>query len=83
MSRFLRILALCIAAAIAMVGYQYLSWVMNWSGASDPFDEVGIDLHSYMPAFVQDWGCAQLKAEFGDKTLPPHGCGATDGRGWR
>ena len=83
MTRFLRILALCIIAVIGMVGYQYLSWVKNWNGAADPFDEIGIDLHSYMPGFVQDWGCAQLKAEFGDKTLPPYGCGAADGRGWR
>ncbi|MBJ2150324.1 hypothetical protein [Paracoccus sp. IB05] len=74
MKRFLTILVVAVFAAVAMVGYRYVSWVMNWTSADTPFDEVGIDLHKYMPGFVQDWGCAQLFAEFGDKTLPPHGC---------
>lgn len=74
MKRFLTILVVAVFASVAMVGYRYVSWVKNWTGADTPFDEVGIDLHKYMPGFVQDWGCARLFDEFGDKTLPPHGC---------
>jgi len=74
LKRFLTILIAVIVAVVVLVGYQYLSWVLNWKGASDPFDEIGIDLNYYMPGFVQDWGCGQLYAEFGTKTLPPHGC---------
>lgn len=84
MSRILSVLVAILIAVTGMIGYQYLSWVQNWKGAADPFDEIGIEIHSYMPAFVQDWGCAQLKAEFGTRTLPPYGCStATDGAQWR
>ncbi|MFE3838625.1 hypothetical protein [Pseudogemmobacter sonorensis] len=81
MSRFLVILLLCLVFVAGSVGYRYLSWVLNWQGAETPFDEVGISLHSYMPGFVQDWGCAKLKEEFGDRTMPPYGCRGDSG--WR
>ena len=74
------ILVICLIAFGGMVGQRYYAWATNASGASDPFDEVGIGLHSYMPGFVQSWGCARLKENFGTKTLPPHGCGTMDGQ---
>lgn len=83
MKRVVSIAIVVLVLGIGMVGERYLSWVKNWGNAESPFDEVGIDLHSYMPSFVQDWGCAQLKAEFGQKTLPPYGCSGADGRSWR
>lgn len=83
MARFLKLLVLILVIAVFCVGYAYVSYVKNWNNAETPFDEVGIDLNSYMPGFIQDWGCDQLKAEFGNKTLPPHGCGDATGHGWR
>lgn len=83
MKRVLFIAILVVLFGIGMVGHRYVTWVKNWDHADSPFDEVGIGLHSYMPTFIQNWGCAQLKVEFGDKTLPPHGCGGTEGRTWR
>ncbi len=69
------LLALALVLVIILAGAgRYIYWVKNWENSADPFDEVGIDLHQMMPGFVQEWGCAQLFAEFGDKTLPPHGC---------
>ena len=82
-----RVLIIAIVAVLAggiLVGQRYYAWATNSTGASDPFDEVGIGLHGYMPGFVQDWGCARLKENFGDKTMPPHGCGSSaDPAQWR
>lgn len=83
MPSFPKLILLVLVSAIFYVGYTYVSYVKNWNNAETPFDEVGIDLNSYMPGFIQDWGCAQLKAEFGNKTLPPYGCSAATGKGWR
>lgn len=80
MKKVLSILAICVVAFFGMVGQRYYVWATNANGAADPFDEVGIGLHSYMPGFVQDWGCARLKENFGTKTLPPHGCGTAEGK---
>ena len=73
---------ICLVALLGTVGQRYYAWVTNSANAADPFDEVGIGLHSYMPGFVQDWGCARLKENFGSKTLPPHGCGTAEGQ-WK
>ncbi|MFV0493228.1 MAG: hypothetical protein ACK5M4_15560 [Pseudorhodobacter sp.] len=82
--RRILILAVVIVIAVGAVAFgRYTYWVLNWSNAEAPFDEVGISLHKMMPGFVQDWGCAQLKAEFSDKTVPPYGCRAAEGRDWR
>lgn len=74
MKRLLSILLIVILVALGVAGQRYYTWVNNTQGAADPFDEVGIDLHRYMPGFVQDWGCARLKTHFGTRTLPPYGC---------
>ncbi|MDB5659190.1 MAG: hypothetical protein JWS10_1805 [Cypionkella sp.] len=84
MKRLITFLVVIALAAVVFLGYRYNAWVSNTSGATDPFDEVGIELHQMMPGFVQDWGCGKLKANFGTKTLPPYGCeSATDPAKWK
>ncbi len=75
MKKLLRIILIVVIAAIAVAGQRWYSYVTN---TTDPFDEVGINLQSYMPAPVRHWGCMQLKKNFGTKTLPPYGCQSPD-----
>ena len=79
--KLLIILAAVFVVVTAGIGQRYYAWAVQ---ADSPFDEVGIELHRYMPAAVQDWGCAKLFERFGGKTLPPYGCqDLTDGAKWR
>jgi hypothetical protein len=64
-------LAVIFIIMAALVGQPYYTWVTS---AETPFEEVGIELHRYMPAVIQHWGCARLFERFGGKTLPPYGC---------
>ena len=69
---------------VGQMGHRYYAWATNSIGADDPFDEIGITLHGYMPGPVQDWACAELKANFEGKTIPVHGCAAAaDATAWR
>ena len=78
--KLLRIILIVVIVVIAGIGQRWYSYVTN---TTDPFDEVGIDLQSYMPAPIRHWGCMQLKKNFGTKTLPPYGCQAPDnGASW-
>ncbi|MFV0295182.1 MAG: hypothetical protein ACK5JT_03575 [Hyphomicrobiaceae bacterium] len=83
MKRIIFLVCLVIVLVGSAVLGRYASWALNWENAETPFDEVGISLHQMMPAFIQAWGCEHLKAEFAQKTMPPHGCRAEQGRGWR
>jgi hypothetical protein len=81
MRTLLKLALAVVVAVFVSAGFRYHQWVTQ---SASPFDEVGIELHKYMPAPVQDWGCAQLKARFDGKTLPPYGCQSTaDPRKWR
>lgn len=81
MKKTIQILVLMLIAFIGLIGQRYYAWAVT---AKSPFDEVGIGLHHYMPGFVQEWGCSQLKMRFDGKTMPPHGCtSAADPRQWR
>jgi hypothetical protein len=71
LKRLLGALAIVLIAAAATAGQRYHAWATS---AETPFDEVGIELHRYMPAVIQNWGCARLFERFGGKTLPPYGC---------
>ncbi|MDM7852888.1 hypothetical protein [Pseudochrobactrum kiredjianiae] len=75
MKKLLRIILIVVIAAVALIGQRWYSYVTNMT---DPFDEVGINLQSYMPAPLRHWGCMQLKQNFGNKTLPPYGCQSPD-----
>jgi hypothetical protein len=48
---------------------------------TSPYNEVGIDLNSAMPAPIRKWGCDKLHATF-PKAQPPNGCQADDGKSW-
>jgi hypothetical protein len=66
---------------LGLIGKRYYAYVNN---TKSPFDEVGISLHALMPAPIQSWGCAKLRATFEQTTAPPHGCTSTSGTyGWR
>jgi hypothetical protein len=62
---------LLLVASVVAVAQAYYHWTTQ---AESPFDDFGIELHGYMPAPIQSWGCGRLKARFEGKTLPPHGC---------
>ncbi len=80
MKKLLRFVLIVVIAMVALVGQRWYSYVTN---TKDPFDEVGINLQSYMPAPLRHWGCMQLKKNFGNKTLPPYGCQAEgNGTSW-
>ena len=75
MKKLLRIVLIVVIAVVAIMGQRWYSYVTN---TTDPFDEVGISLQSYMPAPLRHWGSMQLKQNFGQKTLPPYGCQSAD-----
>jgi len=78
--RFITITVLfCVFIGLG-IGWRWHAYVTN---TDSPFEEVGIELNSLMPAPIRDWGCGRLKQTFGTKTLPPYGCSAADGKAWR
>lgn len=81
LKKFVFIFVFVFVASVTMVvghWYQYVT------AASQPYDEVGIELNQMMPGFMNKWGCDQLKARFA-RQLPPYGCQAQSGdvRQWR
>jgi hypothetical protein len=77
----LRTLAILVIGFGSVIGARWYSYVTN---QTSPFQEIGIELNSRAPAPIRDWGCTQLKANFGTKTLPPYGCAQEgDGTQWR
>ncbi len=76
---FVLLAAIAVTLLVAVSARYYL-YATN---TKTPFDEVGIELHQNMPAAVQNWGCKQLKASFGGKTLPPPGCSGPGPAVWR
>jgi hypothetical protein len=80
MKRFLSIVVAAVVVATSLVGFQWYNYITN---TQTPFDEIGIDLNTMMPAPVREYGCGRLKETFGGKTLPPYGCADETGRGWK
>ncbi|MFB2533341.1 hypothetical protein ACEYYB_10850 [Paracoccus sp. p4-l81] len=78
--RFLKLLIIVAVAGLALLGQRFHAYATN---TETPFDEVGIEMMRHAPAPARDWACGRLKQTFGEKTLPPHGCGTADGRQWR
>lgn len=77
--RILRLLAFMVIALLVVVGHRWYSYVTN---TDSPYDEVGIEFNSRMPAPVRKWGCDRLRETFGN-VLPPLGCQAGPGnRDW-
>jgi hypothetical protein len=78
MGKLISVLIGVVVAVVVVFGFTWYRYVTN---TSSPYDEVGIELNSRMPAPLRDWGCAQLKAHFAG-ALPPYGCQSADGRSW-
>lgn len=80
----MRRLGLVLLVIIVFLGgtvWRYYQWAAL---ADNPYDEVGIGLHSYMPGPIQSWGCGLLKQRFEGKASPPHGCqDPANPRRWR
>lgn len=78
LKRVLRILTVSLIAAIILIGHRWYTYVTN---TASPYDEVGIELNSYMPFPLRKWGCDHLRANFANH-LPPYGCTTGDGKQW-
>lgn len=73
-----RTLLIIIVAGVIFVGQRWYDYVTN---KTSPYDEVGIQINSALPAFARKWGCDKLHATF-PKAAPPTGCEAADGKMW-
>lgn len=79
MLKIVSILLVIVVAAAAFIGVRWYSYVTN---TNSPYDEVGIEINSRLPAALNAWGCDKLQNTFGE-VVPPYGCAAPDGQGWR
>lgn len=66
-------------AVVGVLGYKWYAYVTN---TTSPYDEIGIELNARAPGPINAWGCAQLKARFGARTVPPYACAKPEG-GWK
>lgn len=80
LKRVVRILFITLIVGFAFIGQRYYAYVTN---TKSPYDEVGIEINSYMPKLIRKWGCDKLQATF-TGMLPPYGCQAEGGgaRDW-
>ncbi len=79
MKKMIAVVMIVVVAAAGFVGVRWYGYVSN---STSPYDEVGIELNSRMPDALNKWGCEKLHATFGD-VVPPYGCAASGGQGWR
>lgn len=80
MARILSTLVTIIIAITLTLGWRFYSYATN---TESPYDEIGIELNSRAPAFLNSWACDRLQATF-PNSIPPYGCGKDDGTtGWR
>jgi hypothetical protein len=63
------------SAAIAVILVVGGRWYYYIAYASDPFDEVGIEINTNMPMTAKAYGCNLLKSRFEKVSIPPMGCG--------
>jgi hypothetical protein len=78
MHKAARTILIIIIAFVLFFGQRWYAYVTN---KTSPYNEVGIELNSAMPAPIRKWGCDKLHATF-PKALPPKGCQADDGKSW-
>lgn len=79
MAKIVTIVIVVLIAATTVLGFRWYSYVSN---TESPYDEVGIEINTRLPAALNRWGCDKLHATFGN-VVPPYGCGAADGTTWR
>lgn len=78
MRRVGRTIFIIIVAGLIFFGQRWYNYVTN---KTSPYDEVGIQINSALPAPLRKWGCDKLHANFAN-ALPPLGCQAGDGKNW-
>lgn len=76
-----QVVVVLVAGVLAFILTTGGLWYRYVTNTETPFDEVGVEINSRMPAPLRKWGCDQLKKNFG-RGVPPMGCDAADGRGW-
>ncbi len=69
MHRLIRLPLIILVVGVLVFGWRWYSYVSNTRSA---YDEVGIELNGYAPAVLRDWGCARLRARFGNGPPPLH-----------
>ena len=70
MKRAARLVVIMLLVAIVLIGGRWYRYVAH---GESPYDEVGIELNSRMPAPLRAWGCAQIAKRFSG-TIAPYGC---------
>lgn len=73
-----RTVFIIIVATVIFFGQRWYTYVTN---KTSPYDEIGIDINSRLPAPIRKWGCDKLHANF-PNALPPYGCAVGDGKSW-
>ncbi|MBP1878381.1 hypothetical protein J2Z84_001685 [Agrobacterium rubi] len=76
--KIIRVLTMVVIFAVVIFGYRWYSYVTN---TESPYNEVGIELNSRMPAPIRKWGCDKLHQTFGN-AVPPLGCSAGGSNDW-
>lgn len=51
----------------------YFTWYQHAVAGTSPYDEIFIEINTYMPSAAREWACAQISERF-PGTLPPHTC---------
>jgi len=70
MKRAMRLVIITVLAAIVLMGGR---WYLYVAHSESPYDEVGIELNSHMPAPLRAWGCARVAKRF-PGTIALYGC---------
>ena len=53
-------------------------WYDSATTSEDPYDEIFIEINSYMPEPIRAWGCKKVLERFKAGILPPHTCKKED-----
>ena len=70
MKRAARLVVIMLLVAIVLIGGRWYRYVAH---GESPYDEVGIELNSRMPAPLRGWGCSRIAKRF-PGTIAPYGC---------
>jgi hypothetical protein len=71
MRSFSSVLSTILIGFVVYIAQGYYRWVVH---STSPIEELGIQLHGYMPTPIQAWGCSRLRERFEGKSYPPYGC---------
>ena len=66
----LPMIAVGVLAAVAIPLWKWHRWA---TAGETPYDEIGIEVNSYMPGPLRDWACGRIAQRF-PGSIPPYGC---------